>query len=69
VDHFIGNKHIEELNGLKLFSEFKEPILNKYEEDGESYYENLEILLKDFENKINKAKPRKKRNKNSSNNI
>ena len=69
VDHFIGNKHIEELNGLKLFSEFKEPILNKYEEDGESYYENLEILLKDFENKINKAKPRKKRNKNSSNNV
>ena len=69
VDHFIGNKNIEELSGLKLFSELKEQILNKYKEDGESYYENLEILLKDFENKINKAKPRKKRNKNSSNNV
>ena len=65
MDHFIENKHIEELNGLKLFSELKEQILNKYEEDGKSYYENLKIFLKDFENKINRAKPRKKRNKNN----
>ena len=68
-DHFIENKQIEELNGLKLFSELREQILNKYEEDGESYYENLKIFLKDFKNKINRAKPRKKRNKNSLNNV
>ena len=52
-DHFIENKQIEELNGLKLFSELRQQILNKYEEDGESYYENLKIFLKDFKNKIN----------------
>ena len=41
LDHFIENKKIEELNGLTLYSELKEEIINKYENDGESYYENL----------------------------
>ena len=63
VEHFIGNKQIEELRGLRLFSELKEEILKKYEKDGENYYNNLQIFLKDFENRINKAKPRKKRKK------
>ena len=61
LDHFIENKKIEELNGLTLFSELKEEIINKYENDGESYYENLKIFLKHFQNKINRAKSRKKR--------
>ena len=61
VDHFIENKKIEELNGLTLFSELKKQIINKYENDGESYYENLRLFLKSFENKINRAKSRKKR--------
>ncbi len=65
VDHFIENKKIEELNGLTLFSELKKQIINKYENDGESYYENLRLFLKSFENKINRAKSRKKRVKES----
>ena len=60
VDHFIGNKQIYELNGLTLFSELKEQILNEYKEDGESYYENLKIFLKEFEQRINNAIPRKR---------
>ena len=61
VEHFIGKKNIKELNGLTLFSELKEEIVNKYENDGESYYENLRLFLIDFENKIIRAKSRKKR--------
>ena len=61
LDHFIENKKIEELNGLTLYSELKEEIINKYENDGESYYENLKLFLKQFQNKINLAKSRKKR--------
>ena len=65
VDHFIGNKQIDELNGLTHFCEFKEQILREYEEDGESYYENLKIFLKEFEQRINNAKSRKRhKNKN-----
>ena len=56
LDHFIENKKIEELNGLTLYSELKEEIINKYENDGESYYENLKLFLKQFQNKINRAK-------------
>lgn len=65
VEHFAGNKEIEELRGLRLFSELKNEIIDKYETDGESYYENLKIFLKEFENKINKVKPRKKKKKNN----
>ena len=61
VEHFIGDKQIEELKGLTLFSELKDKIIKKHEKDGESFYENIEIFLKGFENRINKAKPRKKR--------
>ena len=61
VEHFIGDKQIEELKGLTLFSELKDKIMKKHEKDGESFYENIEIFLKVFENRINKAKPRKKR--------
>ena len=61
VEHFIGKKKIKDLDGLTLFSELKEQILNKYEKDGESYYENLKMFLERFENKINRAKSRKKR--------
>ena len=61
VEHFIGKKYVKELNGLTLFTELKEEIVNKYENDGESYFENLRLFLIDFENKIIKAKSRKKR--------
>ena len=59
LKHFIGIKQICELNGFTLFEELKEQIVLKYE-DGESYYQNLEIFLKEFEKRINNAKPRNK---------
>ena len=65
VQHFVGEKEIEGLNGLTLFSELKEEIKQKHEKDGESYYENLKLFLKGFENKITRAKSRKKRNETS----
>ena len=68
VEHFIGDKQIEELNGLTLFTELKDQIIQKHVKEGELYYENLKLFLKDFENKINKAKPRKKRAKSIDNN-
>ena len=67
VEHFIGNKQIEELNGLTLFSELKEQILKKYEEEGESYYENLKCYLIKKKKMINKSKPRRKRSQIISN--
>ena len=68
LEHFIGNKQIEEINGLTLFTELKDQIIKKHGKEGELYYENLKLFLKDFENKINKAKPRKKRTKIKDNN-
>ena len=68
ADHFIGNKQIAELNGLIHFSELKGRFLNKYENDGEAFYRNIEIYLKNFENIINNAKSRKKRLNSSSTN-
>ena len=67
VRHFIGEKQIQELNGLTLFSELKDHIIKKNEKDGESYYENLRLFLEGFENKITRAKSRKKRIEISSN--
>ena len=64
LEHFIGNKKIKELEGLTLFSELKNFILEKYESDGESYYNNLELFMKEFQKKINNAKPRKRKEKN-----
>ena len=61
VEHFIGDKQIEELKGLPLFSEIKDKIIKKHEKDGESFYENIYIFLKGFENRINKAKSRRKK--------
>ena len=62
VEHFIENKQIEELNGMTLFSELKNQIIEKFQNDGENYYQNLEVFLKEFEKRINNAKPRKKTN-------
>ena len=61
MEHFIGDKQIQELNGLTLFKELKDDIIKKYGKEGETYYENLRIFLKGFENRINRAKSRKKR--------
>ena len=66
LDHFIGKKQIKELNGLTLFNGLKEQILKEYKEDGESYYKNLEIFLNEYEQRINNAKPRKRKSKQNS---
>ena len=61
LEHFIGKKKVEELDGLTLFSELKDSILEKYKTDGESYYNNLELFMKEFQRKINNSKPRKRK--------
>ena len=64
LEHFAEVKEIKELNGLTLFSELKSEIIKKHEKDGELYYENIRLFLKDYKNKINNEKPRKsKKNK------
>ena len=67
VEHFIGDKKIEELEGLVLFNELKEALIKKNEKDGESYYENLGFFFKNFENIINRSKSRKKKKDNITN--
>jgi hypothetical protein len=65
LEYLKGEKHFEQLNGLELFSEFKEikqDYLKKYN-DGELYVKQLKYSLKEYENLINKKNPRKKRNK------
>ena len=60
MHHLFGNKKIDVLNGFPLFNELKEKIVKKNKDEGISYYENLEIFLKEFEKRINDSKPRKK---------
>ena len=61
VEHFVGNKEINELKGLTLFKELKEKIMNKHKEDRENYYDNLEIFMKEYEKRINNTTPHKKK--------
>ena len=61
ADHFSGNKKIKELDGLTLLSELKEQIIKKYPKDGDSYFQNLEKYMKEFEKRINNAKPKPKK--------
>ena len=62
LEHFIGIKQYAELEGLTLFSEYEDKIVKKYEEDGENYYKNLEVFLKEYKERINNSKPKQKRN-------
>ena len=68
LEYLRGDKYIEQLNGLELFSEFNEikyDYLKKYI-DGEIYVDQLKYYLKEYEKLINKKNPRKsskKRNK------
>ena len=61
VEHFIGDKQLNELNGMTLFNELRDQIAQKYKDDGDMFYQNLEIFVKEFKSRINNAKPRKKR--------
>ena len=61
LEHFIGIKQYDELKGLTLFNEYKDKIVKKYKEDGENYYQNLELFMTEFKERINNAKPRQKK--------
>ena len=63
INHFIGIKKIDELNGLKCFSQLK------YEMNGEKeYIDYIEFYLKNYELITMKKRPRN-RKKNRPNNI
>ena len=74
LEYLNGDKHFDQLNGLELFSEFKEikhDFLKKYD-DGEEYVKLLKYYLKEFKNIINRKSPRessKKEQKRKKNKI
>ena len=60
LEYLSGDKHFEQLNGLELFSEFKEikqDFLQKYD-DGEEYVKILKHHLKEYKNIINRKSSR-----------
>ena len=60
LEYLRGEKHFEQLNGLELFSEFKEikiDYLKKYD-DGEEYVKLLKYYLRKYEIIISKKSPR-----------
>lgn len=61
LKHFRGEQHIEILKGLKCFDEYKEEIMEKFQEDGNDYLETLNYYLNNYETIIYKKKPRKSR--------
>ena len=63
VEHFSGINYIPELKGLKLYTELKEYIINKYSKNDESFYYNLEKFIKDYRRIIKDSNPRNKKNK------
>ena len=63
LKHFRGEIYINELGGLNCFENDKKKILDKYSEDGDDYVETLKFYLDNFENIINRKRPRKPRNK------
>jgi len=69
LEYLRGDKYFEQLNGLELFSEFKEikqDYLKKYN-DGEEYVKLLKYYIKEYEcliNRKNSRKSSKKRRKN-----
>ena len=63
LKHFRGEEHINILDGLIYFKDMRDEILNKYEEDGNDYYETLKYYLDNYEQIIYKKKARKSRKK------
>ena len=63
LNHFIGIKHIDILNGMKCYEDFKEKIQEKYGDDGNEYCKNLEHYLNNFEEIINRKRTRKSKKK------
>jgi len=67
LEYLNGDKYFEQLNGLELFSEFKEIKKDylKIYDDGKEYIKLLKYYLKEYKNIINRKTPResKKRTK------
>ena len=61
LKHFRGEIKVDILEGLTCFNDIKDEIKNKYDKDGEEYYETLEYYLNNYEEIINKKRPRKSR--------
>ena len=59
LEHFSGVNYRIELEGLKLFNEHKENIINKYSKNDESFYYNLESFIKDYRRRINCSNSKK----------
>ena len=60
LKHFIEETHLDELEGLKCFNDIKGEFLEKYN-DGENYIIYLKYYLNNYEDIINKKRPRKPR--------
>lgn len=63
LNHFIGKENVDELKGLKCFSEIKDEIINNYPKDGKNYCENLEFYLNNYEEMLGQKKARRSRKK------
>ena len=63
LEHFIGKIFINELDGMKTFSEMKDDIALTCEKDGDKYIIKLENYLNNFESIINNKKGRNIRKK------
>ena len=59
LKHFIEKEQIDELLGLKCFSQIKDEILKKYPQDGNNYYDNLKFYYENYEDLLDQKRPRK----------
>ena len=64
LKHFRGEEKIDLLDGLKCFKDIKNDIIDKYEKDGDEYYNTLNYYLNNYERIINNKKSRKRKNNN-----
>ena len=61
LKHFIEKEQIDELLGLKCFSQIKDEILKKYPQDGNIYYDNLKFYYENYGDLLDQKKARKSR--------
>lgn len=63
LNHYIEKEYIDELQGLKCFSQIQDEIMKEYPEDGEDYYKNLKEYLENFEEIFQRKKARNREHK------
>ena len=66
VDHFIGKKHIDILNELECYEDFKDNVVEQYK-DKEDYSDTLKFYLNNYEERVFIKKGRKSRKKTVNN--